>query len=40
MNGTAAAPLVTALAGTAQSVPPAVVVALLQNAGALFNAQG
>ena len=38
MNGTAAAPLVTALAGTAQSVSPAVVVALMQGFGQLFTA--
>ena len=36
MNGTAAAPLVTALAGTAQSVSPAVVVALMQGFGQLL----
>ena len=35
MNGTAAAPLVTALAGSAQSVSPAVVVALMQGLGSL-----
>ena len=40
MNGTAAAPLVTALAGTAQSVSPAVVVALMQGFGQLLTPQG
>ena len=39
MNGTAAAPLVTALAGTAQSVSPAVVVALMQGFGQLLTPQ-
>ena len=36
MNGTAAAPLVTALAGSAQSISPAVVLALMQGMGSLL----
>lgn len=35
MNGTAAAPLVTALAGSAQSIPPSVVLALMQGMASL-----
>ena len=35
MNGTAAAPLVTALAGAAQNISPSVVIALMQGLGGL-----